>query len=245
MTDRWIVFDAVGTLLAPREPVAITYQAAGRAHGSRLSVDEVGRRFRQVFEQSEGLVFADDGSITPGYATSEESEQRRWQWVVAQVFDDVPQAGRQRLFQHLWQHYAAPAAWIVLPGVAATLTELARAGYRLAVASNFDARLEGLLATLPALQPIERSVISSRAGFRKPAPQFYDRLVAVCGGSPGELCMVGDHLLHDVVAPRAAGLRAVHLAPAAGTAQADAAERLMLAELPRWLRGEFPAGVGR
>lgn len=231
----WIVFDAVGTLLVPSEAVAATYQAVGQAHGSVLTQAEVGRRFRRVFAESEGLVFHSDGTITPGLETSEQAEYRRWQWVVGQVFEDLAPDQQTRVFEALWQHYAQPAAWRLLPDVAETLAELRQRGWRLALASNFDARLDGLQRGFAALESIERVAVSSRLGWRKPAPQFYAKVAELCGSRPAELCMVGDHWEHDVLAAQAAGWQAVRvLSPL--VARDEHSEGISLRELPAWLR---------
>lgn len=231
----WMVFDAVGTLLVPREPVAATYQAVGQAHGSVLTEAEVGPRFQRVFAESEGLVFHPDGTISPGLATSEDAEYRRWRWVVGQVFDDLAPDQQTRVFEALWRHYAQPAAWRLLPDVAETLAEVHQMGWRLAIASNFDARLEGLLRGFAALGTIERVAISSRLGWRKPAPEFFAQVAELCGSRPDELCMVGDHWDHDVQAARAAGWQAVRvfspLAP-----RDEHSEGMWLRDLPGWLR---------
>lgn len=231
---QWIVFDAVGTLLVPREAVAATYQAVGQAHGSVLTEAEVGRRFQRAFADSEGLVFHSDGTITQGLATSEDAESRRWRWVVGQVFDDLAADQQTRVFEVLWQHYTQPAAWRLLPDVEETLAEVQKMGFRLAIGSNFDARFEGLQRGFAALRPIERVAVSSRLGWRKPAPEFYAKVAELCGSRPDELCMVGDHWEHDVQAARAAGWHAVRVLPAPRAE--DPAPALLLRDLPQWLR---------
>jgi putative hydrolase of the HAD superfamily len=208
---RWLLFDAVHTLIAPREPVAVTYHAAGARHGSQLPVDEVRRRFHDGFAQSEDLSFVHPGIPTRGRTTSEPAERLRWRWVVERVFDDVATAQEDELFTELWQHFADPAAWRVLPDVASTLHALRECGWKLGVASNFDARLDAVLAGLPELPRFDAVLVSSRVGWRKPAPEFYSHAVAACDGVAAEICFVGDSWEHDVIGPRQAGMAAVLL----------------------------------
>ena len=52
---------------------------------------------------------------------------------------------------------------------------------------------------------------SSSWGVRKPAPAFFDRIVATAGHAPGEIAYVGDRVDNDVIPAAAAGLVAVHL----------------------------------
>ncbi|SDY10349.1 putative hydrolase of the HAD superfamily [Micromonospora pattaloongensis] len=81
---------------------------------------------------------------------------------------------------------------------------------------------------------------------KKPAPGFYAAVVAAAGVAPSSIVYVGDNWEHDVVGPRAAGLRAVwlnrHGAPRPGGPVPDA-EISSLAELPTVLT-EMLAATG-
>lgn len=202
---RWVVFDAVGTLLAPQPSVAEAYHQVGRALGSQRSVEDVGRRFREFFSGSETACFAPERLGR----TSEPEERERWRWIVAHVLDDV--ADHETCFQRLWDHFADPGCWRVFDDVPAALDELSAAGLRLAIASNFDARLHGLCDAHRTLRPIGKRLVSSEVGYRKPAAGFYDAVVAACQAPPEAILMVGDDWACDVVAARQAGLSALWL----------------------------------
>lgn len=207
-TVRWIVFDAVGTLIDPTPSVAAAYHAVGARFGSSLSVDEVGRRFRQAFRNSETSGFP-DGSSLGELITSDAIEEARWRWIVGQVFSEIEQ--RENCFRDLWDHFARPESWRSFDDVPASLRRLQSAGYRLAIASNFDRRLHGVCDALPELKLITRRVVSAEVGYRKPAPEFYASLIRACGCAPCEILMIGDNYEHDVRGPQTAGLRALHL----------------------------------
>ena len=204
---QWLIFDAVGTLIAPREPVAVTYQAAAARFGSRLTVGVVRLRFHSAFARSEVLSFIDSGEPMPGLSTSEAAEQRRWRWVVRQIFDDVHE--QERLFAELWRHFADPAAWIALPKAATTLHTLRQRSWRLGVASNFDGRLETVLPGLSELPAFDAMFVSSAVGCRKPAAEFYRRVIEACGVAAQDICIIGDHVEHDFTGPKQAGMRAL------------------------------------
>lgn len=216
---RWIAFDAVGTLLRVSPPVAEVYGRVGRRLGSRLIEPEIVERFPRVF----AAVERDDGreadwNDPARLTTNEERERRRWREIVAAVLDDV--TDRDRAFEELFAHFARPEAWVCYPDVQPTLTALAAAGYRLAIASNFDARLHPLCDHLPELRPVALRVISSEVGYRKPSAYFYRALLDAAGCAPHEMLMVGDDLLNDVQGARRAGLPAVRLRRS-GTPAAD------------------------
>lgn len=205
---RWLVFDAVGTLIDPHPTVAAAYHAVGTRFGTRYSVAEVDQRFRAAFRSSESDGFP-GGPVAAPWTTSDDVERARWRWIVQDVFPDVRDL--DTCFHELWEHFAQPASWRCFSDVGETLTHLSGLGYRLAIASNFDCRLHPVCNGLPDLKAIELRIVSATIGYRKPAPEFYRALIAACDCPPGEICMIGDDLEYDVTAARAVGLQALHL----------------------------------
>ncbi len=205
---RWLVFDAVGTLIDPHPTVAAAYHAVGSRFGTRYSIAEVDQRFRAAFRFSESEGFP-GGLVGAPWTTSDDIERARWRWIVQDVFPDVHDL--ENCFHELWEHFAQPASWRCFGDVEETLTQLSTLGYRLAIASNFDCRLHPVCDGLPALKPIELRIVSAGVGYRKPAPEFYRALVAACDCQPSEILMIGDDFAYDVAAARAAGLQALHL----------------------------------
>ena len=204
---QWIVFDAVGTLIDPNPSVAVAYHAVGSRYGSRLDVAEVGNRFRSAFRRSEQDGFP--GGPTQQWVTSDVIEEARWRWIVGEVFPDVTDP--ERCFQELWDHFAQPSSWVCFPDVGDSLNQLIAGGYRLALASNFDRRLHSVCEAIPQLNGIEQCIVSATVGLRKPAPGFYSAVLQACDCAPDEILMVGDNHDYDVLAPRSAGFRALHL----------------------------------
>lgn len=203
---RWVVFDAVGTLIHPDPPVPVAYQSIAARYGSKLSVEEVGRRFRKAFRQTETEAFPNGPSADKLWVSSDAIEKARWRWIVEQVVPDVddPEAA----FLELWNHFADPASWSCFPDVEESLCRLSQAGIQLAIASNFDSRLHSVCAGHDQLSPVQHRFVSSETGFRKPAPHFYARLIESCQCDPAEILMIGDDLEHDVTGPIAAGMQA-------------------------------------
>src|SRR5262249_4657596 len=146
-----------------------------------------------------------------GWSTNEEREVARWRAIVGEVLDDMSDAAA--CFGALYTHFGRPEAWLCDPEAAATLAGLAAKGYVLGLASNFDSRLEGVAAGLPALRLLRHLVISSLVGWRKPAPRFFRRLGEVAGLGPEQVLYVGDDLTNDYDGARSAGLHALLLDP--------------------------------
>ena len=208
---RWIVFDAVGTLIHANPPVAQVYCRTARECGIDLDEAEVRRRFRAAYageenDTSNGVALWDDPAAM---RTDEARERQRWREIVAEVLGEA--ASGIGPFERLFEHFGRPEAWACYPDVAAALNACRAAGYRLTMASNFDRRLESVQAGLPELAPIEVTVISSLVGYRKPSRHFYEGVATALGCSPAELLMVGDDELNDCRGARNAGLHAIHL----------------------------------
>ena len=215
---QWLVFDAVGTLIDPDPTVAVAYHSVGSRFGSQFRVEDVGPRFRAAFRGSELDGFPGGPPAAGRGITSDAIEEARWRWIVRQVFSDV--RDQEGCFRELWDHFARPSSWRCFADVGDALAQFAQAGYKLAIASNFDIRLHSVCDFLPAMRPIGRRVVSATVGFRKPAPEFYAAVIQACGCDPRQILMIGDNHEYVVLAPRATGLQALHLdrsRPSGGT----------------------------
>jgi putative hydrolase of the HAD superfamily len=200
---RWVVFDAVGTLIYPTPDVATVYHRVGAAHGSVLSRDEVLQRFRTAFRRAEDSGRVDESLLK----TSEPEEIARWQRIVADVFDDLEST--EGCFRDLFDHFARPNAWACFDDVAPAVTELRAENIQIAVASNFDSRLHPVCEGLPPLDSIDVRVVSSEVGFNKPASGFYSAVQRMLGVPPDEVLVVGDDAINDVQGAAQAGMRSV------------------------------------
>lgn len=194
----------MGTLICPDPPVAAAYGAVARRHGSRLTDDQIGERFRGAFRRQEEL---DAGP--GGCPTDEARELRRWQTIVAEVFDDV--ADGRAVFAELWEHFALPGHWRLFDDVAEAWRSLAARGFKLGIASNFDGRLRRVCAGLTPLDRCDRLFVSSELGVRKPSPEFFTRIEKALKLSAAEILLVGDDWSNDYLAAKAAGWRVVFL----------------------------------
>lgn len=201
-----VLFDAVGTLLLPVQPPARTYAEVGRRHGSRLSEGRIGVRFREAFRAEE------DADRAAGWRTSEERERRRWRAIVGRVLDDV--GDPEACFEELFEHFARPHNWYCPEGTARVLEGPAGRGLVVGVGSNFDGRLERVVAGRPELARVGLVVISARVGWRKPAGVFFESMARAAGVGCGEVLYVGDDLGNDYEGAIQAGMAAVLVDPA-------------------------------
>ena len=205
---RAVTFDAAGTLIAPVEPVGVTYARFGARHGIVAEAAALDRRFRTAYASAPPLAFG----------PREESERLRcerawWRSLVAETFAD---AGRHpafdACFETLFAHYGEAAAWRVFPDVPATLGTLRARGHRLAVVSNFDGRLPGLLAGLGLAPCFDAVVYSTAVGTAKPGGAIFHRATALLGVPAPASIHVGNDPDTDVAGARAAAMDAVLIA---------------------------------
>jgi len=197
---RWILFDAVGTLIYADPPVADVYHAAAARFGSWLSVAEIGERFRRALAAEQAC----------GTPVSEENERQRWRRIVGAVVDDVPADG-DAVFEQLWQHFARSQCWRLFDDVRTALANLHGRGYRLGIASNFDDRLKRVVHGHPPLARLEAVFVSSDIGFAKPDVRFFRAVEQRIGAPPAHIALVGDDEASDVQGATAAGWRAIRL----------------------------------
>jgi putative hydrolase of the HAD superfamily len=196
---RAVFFDAVGTLIFPRLPVAEAYAQAGRKFGHDLSGESIQYRFRIAFQAEEKKDAEAD------WVASEERELRRWQSIVGSVF----QVENERLFHYLWERFARSTAWRLAPDAGEVLEKLSRKGLLLGLASNFDRRLHPVVEGFPELAPLQVKLISSEVGYRKPSPRFFRAVLDAARCEPRQILFVGDDRLNDYDAAIAAGMHAV------------------------------------
>ena len=115
------------------------------------------------------------------------------------------------LFPKLYDRFKDPAVWRVHPDVLPTLETLTRAGFRLAVISNWDERLRPLLSGLRLARYFSHIEVSSESGFQKPAREIFDRAALGLGVNPAAVMQVGDSQVEDFEGALGAGMRAVLL----------------------------------
>ena len=201
---RAVIFDAVGTLIHPVEPVADSYCRVIERHvGRQLNRQDVQKVVRDELRgRSAGPDEAD-------LATSEADELRFWQHLVHQLCPSPDHS--QACFDELFAYFAAPDAWRCFDDSVDVLNVLNRRDLQLAVGSNFDLRLHDVCDALMPIFGLTQRIVSSEIGWRKPARQFFLAAAAQLGCQPGQILMVGDDFQNDVVGAIRAGCQAVWL----------------------------------
>ena len=198
---RAITFDAAGTLVDPYPSVGAVYAEIGHAHGLAVDTDELERRFRRVFKARRLHT-----------RTDEEGERTFWRELIGEVFAPWADAAAvDRLFPELWGTFAEARRWRPRADMPPVFAALRARGIRLAVLSNWDSRLHGVIDGLDWRRWIDAVFISSELGAEKPSPEIFAKAAVTLGAAPHELLHVGDSLEHDIAGALAAGWHAAWL----------------------------------
>lgn len=231
---RAVTLDAAGTLIAVAEPVGTTYARLAGAHGIVVEAAALEQGFRAAFASAPPLAF-------PGASPSRLRDHERawWYTVVRTAFGRAAAAPRfDAYFDALFAHYARADAWRTFPDVLDALRRLLATGLRLAVVSNFDARLPALLDGLGVATLVDHIAYSSHAGAAKPDVAIFHAALHALGVAPAEALHVGDDPHADVGGARAAGMRAFLIDRTGRAADGDALRSLD--QLPARLAGSTP-----
>jgi putative hydrolase of the HAD superfamily len=224
---KWVVFDSTGTLMTPYPSVGEVYHRLSMQYGSSRTVEEIQVRAKQAMATH----FGRPDAPQHGPPTNEAMERSRWQRIVYESLSDLPAADQESAFDTLWEHFAMPTAWRLFPEVDATLRRLYSAGIEVAVASNFDSRLYQIMRSFDATRNLQHILVSAQLGWSKPDPRFFIAAARHLNiVDPQHVLMIGDDLLNDVAASRAAGWHAELV----NREQDDS----LLAALDRWGVGE-------
>jgi putative hydrolase of the HAD superfamily len=199
---RLVLFDLVGTLLAPAVPVGATYAASAARHGIQVDPKIIASQFRQALSRYR---------YRPQATVPSDGEDRLfWGEIIreslAPALDSGPGLARQQeIVEELYAHYGRGAAWRLYPETRSVLADLRGLGLRLGVLSNWDRRARRVLADLGLIEFFSALFLSAELGAAKPDPRLY-RLVSDRLGCPtAALLLVGDDPENDGTAAQACG----------------------------------------
>ncbi len=198
-----------------------------KGHDMPLELETVERAYDAVGERLEGI-----------WSTLHDAGARAQVGMLleaAGVAGRVAEAGR--IMDGLVDAYCLPildALPIANAGARETLAALRARGLRLGLICN-TGRTPGFMLRIVldrlGLAPyLSVLTFSDEVGLRKPHPEIFRRTLDALEVRPRDAVHVGDNPIADVAGARGAGMRGIHLAPAAAAPDADTIAGL--AELP-------------
>jgi len=203
-----ITFDAAGTLIEPHPSVGEVYAEELAKLGYTLEPETLENRFRASFK---ALKRDQPKAVL---------DREGWRKIVAGTLRELtPEGDFDRQFEALWNAFALPERWRVLPRVEPTLASL-HPRLPLYVLSNNDSRLRGILDGLGLGQHFEDVFISAELGVEKPDPAIFRLAQERIGAAAGAILHVGDSPMEDAHGALNAGWQAALVGPKAGTTAA-------------------------
>ena len=208
MNCKAVLFDATGTLIELRDPVAPSYARFARAHGVDLPPRRIEEAWKRVVSGRELRCFPDARpEDVPGL------ERAWWHEVVSATFraadPSIVFPDFDAFFGDLFEWYATAEAWRARPGVVTTLTRLRETGLRLGIVSDFDYRLTDVLESLGIAGLFDAVVLAGAVGATKPDARLFAAALTAMGLSERDAVYVGDDPARDLAGAEAAGLAAV------------------------------------
>jgi len=187
-----VTLDIGGTLIEPWPSVGHVYAEVAAAHGLKtFSAEQLNARFKTAWRARNQF----------GYSRSD------WQSLVEEVFGgaDLLTPG---LFGDLYNRFTHPEVWRIYDDVLPALNALASREIKLAVISNWDERLRGLLSALKLDRYFATCAISIEVGFTKPSPVIFQQAAGKLGLPANSILHVGDSPEMDFAGATAAGFQA-------------------------------------
>jgi HAD superfamily hydrolase (TIGR01549 family) len=223
---RAILFDAGNTLVfADRSRILELYRAEGVASSvERIEAAELVARARLAARVEAGAAG---------------TEPHLWKDYFLTLFREsgVPETRLEAVGARLVASHRDDHLWTqVDPDTPRALEALLDAGYRLAVISNADGRMEAVLERAGLRPYLEFVVDSGVVGVEKPDPRIFQEGLRRLGVHPAESLYVGDLYPVDVVGARGAGMGALLLDPS-GRLDHPVPRLPSVAGLPAWLEG--------
>ncbi|NXL89434.1 HDHD3 protein, partial [Alectura lathami] len=199
---RLLTWDVKDTLLRLRQPVGESYWAEAQAHGVRVQPEALTRSFREAYgAQSRRF---------PNYGCSQGLSSRQW-WldVVKQTFrlSGVHEdAVLSLIAENLYRDYCSAHNWELMPGASETLSRCCQRGFHMGVVSNFDNRLENILAQCNLRHHFDFVLTSEDAGIAKPDRRIFEKALRLGRVLPEQAAHVGDDYAKDYQAAREVGM---------------------------------------
>jgi HAD superfamily hydrolase (TIGR01662 family) len=175
-------------------------------------------------------------------------EPKAWKRYFKTIFRGagVPWWKMRRVARETKAAHLATHLWTQVPdGTEAALRQLRDSGYRLAVISNADGTVEGLLETVGLLPHFEFVIDSGTVPWEKPDARIFEDALGRMGVEAHQSLYVGDLYHVDVLGAREAGMEAVLVDPW-DRARFDVDRIAGVGQLPEYLasRGGRPEQSG-
>ncbi|XP_038638259.1 haloacid dehalogenase-like hydrolase domain-containing protein 3 [Scyliorhinus canicula] len=202
MRLRLLTWDVKDTLLRVRHTVGEQYSLEAKLHGIQVEAEALDKSFLAAFRTQDKLL--------PNYGLSQGlSSQQWWVEIVKKTFRLCGVSDERvlsPLAENLYREFCSAKNWEVFSDVKDTLIHCDKLGIHMAVISNFDSRLEQILANCDLRQHFQFVLTSEDVGISKPDHRIFIKALGLAKVEPEQAMHIGDHVLKDYLAAKAVGM---------------------------------------
>jgi len=204
---RYVFFDALYTIIAPRRPIAAQYNKIFASYLDPIPESAVEDSFPHALKE-----------VQKQWPAYEGGKEAWWAEVVKRTAvgaganaQDVND-NLSSMMETLMNVFSSREGYTLYPDVVDTFQSLKRAGIGIGIVSNADSRLRDVLTDLDVMKYLNVVIISEEEGVEKPSAALWHQACARAGinVSPAVL-HVGDEMEADAWGAKQAGLDSILL----------------------------------
>jgi FMN phosphatase YigB (HAD superfamily) len=241
-----VFLDVGGTLLRMGDPAA-AYREILVEHGYTLEEGAI----RDALTDARATALAVPAGPLPELTIAAEREFARRDRLICELLERLGVADRfEACRDAIWSSWLSTAVFHQYEEAASVLAWLKEQGYVIGAISNWEPRLETLLANHALRDYFDFILASEAEGYVKPGSFLFEKALRLAGVSADQALHVGDSYCEDVEPARALGMSAVLLARD-GSHSADYSptissleELFPLLAASDWIQGRVLSGEG-
>lgn len=197
-----ILFDLVGTLIYPKDPVGYVYSNIARSFGFETDYLKLDNAFYEIIQAE------------PKSVGGEDAEKIWWRNIVLKTFTLAGYNLENKfdsLFEEVFKTFSQKCAWAIYSDVIPALEALQAKHLQIGLISNFDSRLEIVLKELELFKYFHCLAYSGKVGFSKPDAKIFQHALKELNIIPEEALYVGDSLNIDYYPALDLGINALFI----------------------------------
>ncbi|MFH1149002.1 MAG: HAD-IA family hydrolase [Actinomycetota bacterium] len=200
-----VFFDVGNTLLKPFPSLEEVCREVMDRFGIHPSDEELTRGIIAADRYYEERYWSDDS-----FWANETDASAMWASLYEKMLEEAGVDGDRHLIgRAIYDHFGDGDRWRTYEDVVPVFERLRAVGLRLALVSNWDARLAKLCFDMGLYRYLDSVLSSASIGIIKPDPHIYEVACERLRVEPGHAVHVGDHYYADVLGARSVGIHPV------------------------------------
>ena len=200
-----VFFDVGNTLLVPYPSMEAICRHVIEQFGYTVSDEDLLRGIIAANRFYEERYWSDDT-----FWATEDDTSAMWVDMFAVLLEETGIDGdRHVMGRSLYDYFGHGDRWRTFPDVVPVFERLRGAGMRMALVSNWDARLAKLCFDMGLDRYLDSVISSASVGLVKPDPLIFEVALERVDVAPARTVHVGDHYYADVLGARSVGISPV------------------------------------